>query len=35
MHQVTVIIPTYKPGNEFGVLLKRLSLQTLRTGSAH
>ena len=30
MHQVTVIIPTYKPGDEFGVLLKRLSLQTLR-----
>ena len=30
MNQVTVVIPTWKPGKEFAELLKRLSLQTLR-----
>ena len=29
MREVTVLIPTWKPGKQFGILLKRLSLQTL------
>lgn len=29
MDQVTVLIPTWRPGSSFGTLLKRLSLQTL------
>ena len=30
MDQVTVLIPVWKPGEQFGTLLKRLSLQTVR-----
>ena len=30
MNQVTVVIPTWKPGKEFATLLERLSLQSLR-----
>ena len=30
MDQVTVLIPTLKPGKQFHTLLERLSLQTLR-----
>lgn len=30
MDQVTVLIPTWKPGKQFGTLLKRLSLQTVK-----
>ena len=29
MDQVTVLIPTWKPGKQFETLLKRLSLQTI------
>ena len=30
MDQVTVLIPVWKPGEQFGTLLKRISLQTVR-----